>query len=120
MEFAFEEGFNAGYKNIMIIGSDMYDLNQKDLETAFEALEQEDFVIGPAEDGGYYLLGMKRLNTEVFRNKVWGTNTVLKNTLLDLQNEKVATLPLRNDIDVFDDIKDNPIFKQFIETNKYD
>ncbi len=120
MEFAFEEGFKAGYKNIIIIGSDMYDLDQKDLETAFEALEQDDFVIGPAEDGGYYLLGMKRSTTEVFRNKIWGTDTVLKNTLLDLQNEKVATLPIRNDIDIFEDIKDIPVFQQFIETKKYD
>ena len=120
MEYAFKQGFAEGYKNIIIIGSDMYDLNQNDLELAFQSLDQNDFVIGPAEDGGYYLLGMKKPKTDLFRNKIWGTNTVLKNTLRDLQNEKLATLAVRNDIDIYDDIKDIPIFQQFIETKKYD
>lgn len=120
MEYAFQQGFEDGYKNIIIIGSDMYDLSQSDLELAFQSLDQHDFVIGPAEDGGYYLLGMKDPNFEVFRNKKWGTNTVLKNTLLGLQNENVTTLPTLNDIDIYDDIKDVRIFQQFIETKKYD
>ena len=117
---AFEQGFNTGFKNIIIIGSDMYDLSQKDIEDAFLLLEQNDFTIGPAEDGGYYLLGMKKLKPELFRNKYWGTNSVLKNTLSDLLNEKAATLAVRNDIDIYDDIKDIELFQQFIETKLYD
>ncbi|MEX0288481.1 MAG: TIGR04282 family arsenosugar biosynthesis glycosyltransferase, partial [Flavobacteriaceae bacterium] len=58
MANAFEEGFNSGFKKIVIIGSDMYDLSQEELEEAFSKLENHDFVVGPAEDGGYYLLGM--------------------------------------------------------------
>jgi hypothetical protein len=119
MENAFKDLFSVGYEKIIIIGSDMYDLNQTDLENAFQSLEKNDFVIGPAEDGGYYLLGMKEVKSEVFRNKDWGSNTVLANTLLDLQNEKVTTLDVRNDIDVFDDIKDITIFQKYI-VNKYE
>ncbi len=115
MEYAFQQGFKDGYKNIIIIGSDMYDLSQTDLKLAFQSLEQHDFVIGPAEDGGYYLLGMKNLNPKVFRNKEWGTNTVLFSTKNDLKTEDVKFLLERNDIDTLDDIKDVPFFRdQFL------
>ena len=58
-------------------------------------------------------LGMKKLHLNVFKNKDWGTSTVRKDTLNDLQNVSVHLLETLNDIDVFDDIKDNPIFNQF-------
>ncbi len=78
MENAFSEIFGMGYEQVVIIGSDMFDLSQKDLATAFEALQTNPIVIGPATDGGYYLLGMKELNTKIFKNKNWGTSTVLQ------------------------------------------
>lgn len=115
MENAFAELFQTGYEKVIIIGSDMYDLSEADINNAFEQLNTNDFVIGPAEDGGYYLLGMKQPNTAIFRNKTWGTNTVLKETLNDLQNETVAILAERNDVDYYEDIKDIAIFKQFID-----
>ncbi|MEX0360564.1 MAG: TIGR04282 family arsenosugar biosynthesis glycosyltransferase, partial [Allomuricauda sp.] len=68
---AFQEGFESGYEKIVIIGSDMYDLSQADLELAFSQLNQHDYVVGPAEDGGYYLLGMTALNKELFQDKQW-------------------------------------------------
>ncbi len=117
MEYAFEKGFESGFKNIIIIGSDMYDLQQIDLENAFRVLETHDFVIGPAKDGGYYLLGMKSLHPTIFKNKTWGTETVLKNTLQDIQNENTKLLEERNDIDVYEDIKDIKVFQNFIHQN---
>ncbi len=114
MEYAFTEGFAEGYKKIIIIGSDMYDLGLKDLEYAFMELETHDYVIGPAEDGGYYLLGMKSLHSQVFRNKVWGTETVLRDTLKDLKNENIKILEERNDVDIYDDIKDIDAFQKFL------
>jgi hypothetical protein len=114
MQHAFAQGFEQGYERIVIIGSDLYDLTQSDLENAFSALSDHDFVIGPAEDGGYYLLGMKRLKTEIFQNKNWGTASVLKDTLLNLKTESVHLLPERNDIDVYEDIKDMEVFRQFL------
>jgi rSAM/selenodomain-associated transferase 1 len=114
MENAFADIFEMGYEKAIIIGSDMYDLNQWDLEEAFSTLETRDFVIGPAEDGGYYLLGMKQLNGSIFRNKQWGTQTVLKDTLKDLEKENIVQLKERNDIDTYDDITNEPIFQQFV------
>ncbi|GAA4275599.1 TIGR04282 family arsenosugar biosynthesis glycosyltransferase [Aquimarina mytili] len=114
MEHAFTEGFSKGYQNIIIIGSDMYDLEQKDIEHAFTALESQDYVIGPAEDGGYYLFGMKSLNSQVFKRKNWGTETVLQDTLKDLQNNNVKLLEERNDVDYYEDIKDIDAFQKFL------
>ena len=81
MLHAFKNGFKAGYEKVMIIGSDLYDLTAETIENAFIALENNEVVIGPAEDGGYYLLGMNSLEEKVFKNKNWGTETVRKNTL---------------------------------------
>lgn len=114
MQYAFMKGFEAGFKRIVIIGSDMYDLDQTDIEKAFSTLNNHNFAIGPAKDGGYYLLGMKELNYDIFRNKKWGTATVLADTLKDLRNDSLAILKERNDIDVYEDIKDIEIFKNFI------
>ena len=115
MNHAFEQGFQEGYKRIIIIGSDMYDLSQSDIEKAFSALKSHNFVIGPAEDGGYYLLGMKQLNTSIFQHKNWGTHTVLEDTIADIKNESIKLLPIRNDIDIYDDIKDVEVFQDFIK-----
>ncbi|WP_405412687.1 TIGR04282 family arsenosugar biosynthesis glycosyltransferase [Maribacter sp. Asnod1-A12] len=115
MANAFQEGFKNGYQKIIIIGSDMLDLSQEDLENAFKSLEKNDFVVGPAEDGGYYLLGMKKYLPELFSNKTWGTETVLKNTLSNLKNETTAILETKNDVDYYEDIKDIEAFKPFLK-----
>ncbi|MBA6315251.1 TIGR04282 family arsenosugar biosynthesis glycosyltransferase [Cellulophaga baltica] len=115
MENAFKAGFKQGYKKIIVIGSDMYDLNQKDLENAFTQLDTSDFVVGPAEDGGYYLLGMKAVEHAVFTDKAWGTPTVLKDTLKNLEDKKTTLLEIKNDVDVIEDIKDHPAFQSFLK-----
>ncbi len=112
---AFQEGFNSGFEKIIIIGSDMYHLSQADLEEAFLRLEEHDYVVGPAEDGGYYLLGMKSLKKEVFQNKSWGTDTVLSDTLKDLQSGSIFMLPERNDVDYYEDIKNIEAFQPFLK-----
>ena len=112
---AFKEGFESDYEKIVIIGSDMYDLSQADLESAFSQLNQHDYVVGPAEDGGYYLLGMKALNKELFQDKPWGTETVLEDTLKHLKQEKVSMLPVKNDVDHYEDIKDIKAFQPFLK-----
>ncbi|KPM32694.1 Hypothetical protein I595_1121 [Croceitalea dokdonensis DOKDO 023] len=112
---AFTEGSKAGYERMVIIGSDMYDLSPGDIEQAFSLLDQKDFVIGPAKDGGYYLLGMKKVKKDLFSDKAWGTGNVLKHTLNDLQTENYALLDERNDVDIFEDIKDVDAFEPFIK-----
>ncbi len=117
MQHAFKQSFNAGYKNVLIVGSDLYDLHPKHITEAFKKLDSNDVVLGPAEDGGYYLLGMKKLHPHIFENKQWGTETVRADTLSDLQNQKVAQLETLNDIDVFEDIKKYDIFKPYFSEN---
>lgn len=118
MANAFQEGFSSGFDKIIVIGSDLYDFGQADIEDAFERLEDHDFVIGPAADGGYYLLGMRFFKPDLFHHKAWGSPTVLKDTLKDLKHENHALLAVRNDVDVFEDIKDNAAFKPFLKNQK--
>ena len=113
MENAFSELFGLGYEKVMIIGSDLLDLKQQHINRAFEQLAQHDVVIGPSKDGGYYLLGMKTHQETIFRDKAWGTETVLKDTLNNLQNIDVVMLEELNDIDTFEDVKGYPELMKF-------
>ncbi len=110
---AFKNGFKNSYTKIVIVGSDLFDLKSKHIEEAFDRLDTHDVVIGPALDGGYYLLGMNTLHPKLFKNKSWGTETVRKDTLNDLKNETVFLLEELNDIDTFEDIKPYDELKQF-------
>ncbi len=116
---AFKEGFKAGYKNIAIIGSDILELNSNHISQAFKNIENNEVVIGPAVDGGYYLLGLSKLIEPLFKNKTWGTDTVLKSTVSDLaeMNQNYKLLTELNDIDYVSDIKDsNMILKYNLES----
>lgn len=113
MHNAFSELLAMGYEKVVIIGSDLLDLNADLINEAYTQLESNDVVIGPALDGGYYLLGMKTLISDVFINKAWGTDTVLNNTLLDLQNHKIHLLKELNDIDTFEDMQHYEQLKKY-------
>lgn len=114
MQNAFINAFNDDYEKVIIIGSDLYDLRPHHLEQAIEALNHNDVAIGPAKDGGYYLLGMKTLHESVFKNKDWGTNTVLRSTLNDLKGLKIKQLETLNDIDFAEDLRPYPAFKTYL------
>lgn len=114
MQAAFELLFNKGYSRVAVIGSDLFDLRSEDLIRGLEMLQDHEVVLGPAHDGGYYFLGLTELHPQLFKNKNWGTNTVYKDTLNDLGEKKLGKLPVRNDIDYFEDIKDKLEFKPFI------
>ena len=105
MSNAFAELLEMGYEKVVIIGSDLLDLDAELVNTAFAQLDFNDVVIGPALDGGYYLLGLKNLYRNLFENKAWGTSSVLKDTLNDLQSSKIHLLKELNDIDTFEDMK---------------
>jgi len=117
MENAFTELFQLNYEKVIIIGSDLLDLNTKHVNDAFELLENNELVIGPAKDGGYYLLGMKTLHLNVFKNKDWGTSTVFKETIKDIQNSNYALMEELNDIDTFEDIKPYQQLRKFYNKN---
>ncbi len=103
---AFKAIFAKGYQKVIVIGSDVFEINQTHIEDAFNFLNNNDIVIGPAVDGGYYLLGMKELLEKIFYDKKWGTNEVLKDTLEDTSNHQIHLLEVLNDIDTIEDLKD--------------
>jgi len=109
MKNAFQKAFESGYEKVAIIGSDLYDLTPSHIQTAFEKLDTNDVVIGPAEDGGYYLLATKKVYPKIFKNKNWGTSSVRKDTLNDLKNGSIHLLEKLNDIDVYEDLKKTDI-----------
>lgn len=101
MKNAFAATFQKGYDKIVVIGTDCPDLNADIIMNAFAYLNSHDVVIGPAEDGGYYLLGMKQLYSELFEDINWSTNTVLDETRIKCKslNLNYGLLPVLNDID---------------------
>jgi rSAM/selenodomain-associated transferase 1 len=114
MKHAFSEAFSDDYQKVIIIGSDLYDLQPHHLEEAFDALTSHDAVIGPAKDGGYYLLGMRSLIPDIFKNKEWGSDSVLKDTLESLTPYTVHTLEELNDIDFAEDLKPYSEFTKYL------
>jgi hypothetical protein len=109
MQAAFEDCFNIGYKKLIIIGSDCYELTTEHIESAFAQLEKTDIVAGPAKDGGYYLLGMKKPNPTIFNLEAWSTANVLASTLQKCTDEGLSyyLLPLLNDVDEAEDVNFN-------------
>jgi rSAM/selenodomain-associated transferase 1 len=106
MSVAFQKAFDQGYEKVCIIGSDCWDLTTAVLEEAFEQLNEHNFTVGPSVDGGYYLLGMKRLEKSLFEEKQWSTSTVFKDTIESIEqlNASYAILPMISDIDVEADL----------------
>ena len=107
---AFETGFDQAFDNICIIGSDCFELTTQIIASAFDTLDHNEFVIGPAFDGGYYLLGMKSLHKALFAQKDWSTSSVLNDTIKDIEatGKNLFKLPVLSDIDELRDLKNFP------------
>lgn len=101
MARSFQSAFNSGVQRALIIGTDCPDLNVPLLEQAFCKLQQHDLVLGPASDGGYYLIGLRRWIPQLFVNIEWSTSSVLERTLAIAEelNLSVALLPVLSDVD---------------------
>ncbi len=101
MKNAFESVFSEGYTKVAIIGSDCLELSPEILNNAFEKLEKNDFVIGPADDGGYYLIGMNHFMPSVFDNIQWSEAKVFDDTVekINRLNKKYSCLPTLSDTD---------------------
>lgn len=106
MSNAFKEVFAQGYKKAVIIGTDCPSIDQQLLADAFAKLNTYDAVIGPAADGGYYLMGMKE-HYELFDNIAWSTPGVLAATLKKCDDLGLSyfLLPVLNDIDEEKDLE---------------
>jgi len=81
MANAFARSFESGMEKVVLIGTDCPSLQSQHLNQAFEALIHSDLVLGPATDGGYYLIGMKRKADYLFEGISWSSAEVLSQTL---------------------------------------
>lgn len=106
MQNAIKQVFALGAQKAVIIGSDCPQITSSIIEEAFAKLDSFDAVIGPATDGGYYLLGLKCSLPKLFTNKHWSTDTVLKDTENDLRSLGLTCflLPELTDIDTAADL----------------
>ena len=105
MHNAFESTLNI-YEKVVLVGCDCDELNQQILKQSIEALNDNDIVIGPATDGGYYLIGLKQANTSLFKNICWGSDAVLYETRQRVKqlDYKCFELPELTDIDTYSDL----------------
>ena len=108
MEAAFAAVFAMGYQSAAIIGTDSPDLPTAIIKEAFQVLEEgsADAVFGPSEDGGYYLLAMRRLHNDLFTGIHWSTGLVLRQSLekAEKMGLMVVQLPVWHDVDTIEDM----------------
>lgn len=113
---AFAHLLNKGYEKVLIVGSDCLELSPEIISTAWEHLEDNSAVIGPAEDGGYYAIGFRfekenacdtQTLEKVFLGKQWSHHAVFDEACdaLKQQQKRYALLPTLNDVDEEDDVK---------------
>lgn len=104
---AFKKVIDRNSVKTIILGTDIPDLSCNIISKATKALDNSDIVIGPSNDGGYYLLGMKKLYKGLFTNIKWSENSVFHSTLekINTLNLSYSILPELIDIDTEDDLK---------------
>lgn len=106
MQVALQEVLNSGYSKAVLIGTDCPEIHAETVETAFRALDETDYVLGPATDGGYYLIGTKETDDAVFQGKKWSTETVCAEAICSIEQlgKTVFLLKQLNDIDKEEDL----------------
>jgi len=105
MKNAFSDAFDLGVEKVILIGTDCPYLDFTRIHDAFACLDNSDLVLGPAEDGGYYLIGLKKNADFLFEGLTWSTSLVLAQTLAKAENQGmiVKQLPVLGDIDTLED-----------------
>ncbi len=102
---AFQENFDAGAQRVVVIGSDCPYVTAEDIEIASNSLASHDVVLGPATDGGYWLIGLRALQSVLFKNIPWSAESVLETTLTRIREAQLSFRLLHklDDIDVAED-----------------
>ncbi|QXD23870.1 TIGR04282 family arsenosugar biosynthesis glycosyltransferase [Opitutia bacterium ISCC 51] len=108
--------FRTGCDKLIFLGGDCPFVDQERLDEAFAALDTNDVVIGPAMDGGYYLIGIKQSRPELFAGVDWGTESVCETTLSICEREGLSVALLKEESDV-DDLESWQKAKRFIRGN---
>jgi rSAM/selenodomain-associated transferase 1 len=104
---AFVCAFESGFKRVILIGSDCPDISRQIILQGFAHLQQKDIVIGPAYDGGYYLIGLRQQREEIFQDIEWGTEKVFQQTCdkIKAAGLSFSLLPTLRDVDRVEDLK---------------
>ena len=112
MKTAFANAFSRGSRRVILLGTDIPELEEKHLKKGLEALEKNDLVLGPSTDGGYYLVGLSR-SAAIFEGVSWGQATVLDQTIGLAQKAglRIFTLEPLTDIDTEQDLDILPASK---------
>ena len=121
MHHAIAECLHQGYEKVVLVGSDIPTLDVDTVLQAFSCLSECDVVIGPTDDGGYYLIGMKSSHTRLFENIYWSTDQVLQQSIqqarkLELQIKQLKVL---FDIDTHHDVEKLWKMVQSLPVNSY-
>jgi len=103
MTAAFEEAFAGEFEGAMAAGSDTLALTDGILRQALRELQSKDVVLGPAKDGGYYLIGLRKAQPSLFIDMPWSTPALLEETLARIRDEKLS-LALLEELDDLDDV----------------
>ncbi|NER79153.1 MAG: DUF2064 domain-containing protein [Leptolyngbya sp. SIO1D8] len=111
LQRTFDTGFRTDLDRIVVIGADCPEITTHHLEQAFDQLKSHDVVLGPAQDGGYYLVGLSQICADLFQGIAWGTGQVFRQTVAIAArlNLSLATLETLRDVDYPEDIS---IFEQ--------
>ena len=106
MQRQFQRAATEGARRVVLIGSDLPQLERADLASAFAALDHQQAVLGPACDGGYWLIGLRRPEPALMEGIAWGSEQVLEQTLAALARRGLepALLPWRRDLDRGEDL----------------
>ena len=109
MSNAFSHAFSVGADKAVVIGTDCPQITTQTIVKAFEKLEKSEVVIGPSYDGGYYLLGLRRLIPELFYDIDWSTNLVLDQTMKRLRYNDIKSefLEMLRDVDNVQDLSND-------------
>ena len=104
---AFKHVFEKGCKRAVLIGSDCPDISRDIITQSFDILKAKHIVLGPAYDGGYYLIGVREPKPELFSNIEWGTEKVLSQTIdkINAAGLSLGLLPMLRDIDRVEDLQ---------------
>ena len=102
---AFASAFAEGSERVVIIGSDCPEVKTADIRTAWKELQTHDLVVGPAVDGGYWLIGLRASQADLFRDINWSSDQVLAQTLAQARKQalRIQVLRILTDIDTEED-----------------
>ena len=122
MQNCFYDAFESEFDKMILIGSDTPDITDEIISQGFAELDKHDIVIGPAQDGGFYLIGMKEPHENLLNNQVYGHDKVLHELLDEIENRNLSVFKLSTliDIDVKDDLKKAGIEIVFEEEDDLD